>query len=168
MLRRLFLFWLVLFVAGCGYSLQVENRLPDKIESVFIEQVHNRTVQPFLETQLFRQYAREFAVQTGVTVVSDRSAADAVVESVITNYSRRNSAYRGDDEIAEYTVSMVVKTGLRRQRDGVLVWQRDLSWKSEFLADPSLEVQENRETIAIEEVCRQLAKKFVSELQAAF
>ncbi|PLX82125.1 MAG: hypothetical protein C0616_02550 [Desulfuromonas sp.] len=165
---RLVLICLVLFLAGCGYALQVENRFPDGIEAVFVEPVHNRTVQPFLETLLFRHYARELAAQPGIALVDDRATADAVIESVIRKYKRRNSAYRGDDEVAEYSVSIEVVAGLRRQKDGVLIWQRELSWSSEFLADPSLEVQENRETATVEEVCHQLAKKLVSELLAAF
>ena len=82
--------WMTLaagFMTGCGYSVGGRADLvPKTIKTISIPPFTNATTRYHLTDRLSEAIAREFASRTRYHIVSDPSAADAVLKGTVVSY----------------------------------------------------------------------------------
>jgi len=100
----LFTFHFSLFLVGCGYTLQNRTALP--FDSIQIEGIENKTIEPKLQDRLYRALTEEF-LKHGISVQSN---ADYKLSGTINLYelhvlsTRRDIASAKGDIAMEYEV----------------------------------------------------------------
>ncbi|HYV61188.1 MAG TPA: LptE family protein, partial [Bryobacteraceae bacterium] len=85
---RFFTALLPLLLVSCGYRFSAtEDALPKTIRTVSVPAFTNLTTRYKLTDQLPEAISREFITRTRYRVVSDSTAADAVLRGTVINYS---------------------------------------------------------------------------------
>ncbi|MBN1433635.1 LptE family protein [Candidatus Fermentibacterales bacterium] len=96
---------LVLLCAGCPYG--VRGNLPGHLTTVTILQMRSQTSEYGLEQQLTSLVVEAMVSDGRLAVVS--SGADAVLEAVITGFSRTPYSYTSSEVVEEYKLQISVR-----------------------------------------------------------
>jgi outer membrane lipopolysaccharide assembly protein LptE/RlpB len=161
----LFLIPLTLF--GCGYT-PVTLGPGIGVKTLFIEPLDNRTAEPFLDSQLTNSLRERFGRDRRLTLVNTRKDAEAILSGSVSSYNRKAVSYDRTDTISEYRSTMTVMASLRRVADGKILWKDNVVWSEESMNSNDRSVQEDYETIAIQEITERLAEQLYNRLQENF
>ena len=99
------------FFVGCqSYQLGHPTELP--FETIYIQPAKNDSFAPQAQTLVSTQ-VREAVIRDGrVRLIADQSAADAVLQMTVTDYTRRASARRQDDTEAAQNFDLTLRLQL--------------------------------------------------------
>jgi outer membrane lipopolysaccharide assembly protein LptE/RlpB len=100
--------------------------------------------------------------------VNTRKDAEAILSGSVSSYNRKAVSYDRTDTISEYRSTMTVMASLRRVADGKILWKDNVVWSEESMNSNDRSVQEDYETIAIQEITERLAEQLYNRLQENF
>ncbi|OFV86671.1 MAG: hypothetical protein A3J75_01080 [Acidobacteria bacterium RBG_16_68_9] len=108
----------------CGYHLVGTQRtLPAGVRSVGVGTIENRSREFGLDKTLAFAFEREVYRRGVLRLAEEPGAGDAVLTGTIRAFRTRPVAFDAQDEAVEYETEMIVDLLLRRQSDGVVVWE---------------------------------------------
>ncbi len=159
-MRRLFAFFLILLITGCGYGIQGRHsNLPADVQTIFAGSFSNLTFRPFLENEMTKATTDRFARGRVLTLVARPERADALLAGTVSGYSTVPVSYDRLDTILEYRATMNVEASLHRP-EGKVLWRGTITWSEDFAASIDKSRQEDNERAAI----RILAERLADEL----
>lgn len=169
MKRLSLLFGSVLLLWGCGYYLpQRTNYLPSEVRTIYVELFANHTFEPYVENRITNAVVDWFDSKPGLTMIEDRSRADAVLSGVVTGYTSDPVSYGRGDDITEYRSTMTIAATLRQVSSGRVLWKGSLEWSEEYPATLNKTVQEDAEAAAIQVIAERLARELYDRMTANF
>jgi lysozyme family protein len=137
---------------GCGYRLAGTGApvLPEHIKVLVVLPFENRTTRPEIEQRVTEEVARELAQRGRYEVVTDRTAADAMLDGAITSY--RTSP-------VEFSAESLATR---------VLWSQDgLVFREQFDVDPTEEFFDE-ESSALDEIARGAAGALVTSMVEGF
>ncbi|WP_303722609.1 LPS assembly lipoprotein LptE [Malonomonas rubra] len=154
-----------LLLIGCGYHFPGKGgSLPGKVKTVYIPLFVNKTKEPQLESLVSNEISVVFGRNSNISQVESLDQAEAVLEGVVSSYASKPIAYDTSDDISEYRATMTIDAVLRQVSDGRLLWQGNVSWKEEYLADDDKAIQEDFEREAIDEISLRISEELLSRM----
>lgn len=139
--------------------------MPENVETLYIPLMTNQTAEPRIEHGLASSVNRVFTRSGKVTLVEQRSAAEAVLDAKITSYTNRAVAYDNNDDISEYRSTMMIDAELvRNDSEHQVIWQKSLAWSTDYAASDNKSEQEDNEDDAIDELSSRLAEELYDQL----
>ncbi|MDY0212508.1 MAG: LptE family protein [Desulfuromonadaceae bacterium] len=154
--------WLL---SACGYHLPGRgDAIPEDVQKIYVAVLENRTAQPFIENMLTSEVRDQFTRRPGFEVVSEQDKADAVITGIIVRYSASAIAYDEKDYITEYRAVMGVDFRFERVDGSEVLWQGNVVWDEEFMADNDRAQQNNNETAAQETLSKRLASELFNRI----
>jgi outer membrane lipopolysaccharide assembly protein LptE/RlpB len=163
----LLLLLIPLALFGCGYTPVVLS--PGiGVNSLFIEPMVNRTAEPFLDTLVTNSLVERLGRDSRLTLVKKKTDAEAILSGTVSSYSRTAVSYNSTDTILEYRSTMRVNASLRRVSDDKILWKDSISWTDESINSSDRSVQEDNETIIIQEISERLAEQVYYRLHENF
>lgn len=110
--------------SGCGYTLVGQDlHVAGAVHSVSVGAIENRSREFGLDKTLAFAFEREFYRRGLLRVEEAPGAGEAVLTGTIKRFSMRPVAFDQKDEALQYEAELVVDLTLRRQADGVVIWQ---------------------------------------------
>ncbi len=156
---------LLICLAGCGYHFPGQSgALPGGVEKLYVPLLVNKTAEPRLENELNSRISEVFARSSKISQVSSPEAAEAVLRGTISSYQTRALSYDSNDDIGEYRSTMVVDVALQRTGSDEILWQKRISWSSEYSAAQDKGTQEDLEQQTIDEITLRLAEEILHQL----
>jgi len=149
----------ILLLAGCcGYSTR--SLLPSHLKAVAVLPAANTTTQPGLAEALTDSLAAAFTADRTLRV-TNTEAADLVVSTTVSNYSRTASSYTGDSvqAVSAYEVSVSAQVDVRDQTRNEQFYKGTASARVSY--DPNAKTEEQ----AAAEAIRKLASEIVRQVQ---
>jgi len=152
----------ILLLAGCcGYSTR--SLLPSHLKSVAVLPATNTTTQPGLAEALTDSLAAAFTADRTLRV-TNAEAADLVLNTTVSSYSRTASSYTGDSvqAVSAYEVSVSAQVDARDQTRNEQFYKGTAAARVGY--DPSAKTEEQ----AAGEAIRKLASEIVRQVQIAW
>ncbi len=141
----------ILLTGCCGYS--THSLLPSHLKTVAVPPVTNTTTQPGLDLALTDSLTAAFASDRTLHV-TNAEAADLVVNTTLSNYTRTASSYTGNQAVSAYQLSL-----------GAQVVARDRTRDDDFYNGPvSVQVTYDPNTKTEEQAAAEAVKKLASEI----
>jgi hypothetical protein len=154
----------ILFTAGCcGYS--THSLLPSHLKTVAVPPATNSTTQPGLAEALTDLLAAAFTADRTLHVTNSE-AADLVVNTIISNYSRTASSYTGDQAVSAYELSLSAQVDARDQTRNEEFYKGIAS--ARFTYNPDVSAGGMTEEQAADSVLAKLASEIVRQVQIAW
>jgi TolB-like protein len=158
-------------VCGCGYRLAgtgAPSYLPEHIKVLVVLPFDNRTTRPEIEQRVTEEVALELSKRGKYEVVSDRRAADAMLEGAITSY-RTSPVEFGSESLATRVEAVVTLQATLRElaTDEVLWSQRGLIFREQFDVK-STEDFFDEESLALDGIARGAAGALVTSMLEGF
>ena len=164
-MRSLLALLMLLTLVGCGYHFPGKSgSLPGGVQSLYIPLFVNRTAKPQLENKLSSRVSEVFARNGNISLVEQRSQAEAVLEGVISSYNSRAISYDQNDDISEYRATVTVEAKLRQVEDGHLLWSGIVTWDENYIAADDKGTQSDLEDEAIDEIGLRLSEELLYRL----
>jgi len=164
-MRSLLVFALSLMLCSCGYHFAEEGRLPGKVSRIYIPAVVNHSGEAYVETTLVSFISREFARYRGFSEVGNADLADAELDVTVNSLQLQAVSYDSNDDVAELNASLTIAARLTSPADQGILWSRQLSWQTTYVASDDKMVQEEGKQKAISELCQRLAEELLFQLQ---
>jgi len=163
---------LALSAAACGYGLVggagARSFLPDNIRAIMVEPFINRTARPEIEQRVTEEIAQEFSKRGRYRVVSEASAADAILEGAITSYRTSPVQFSADARATRVEAIVVLQATLReRTTDDVLWSQSGLTFREQFDVSEGTFVLD-RESEALDQIAQGAAGALVTAMLEGF
>ncbi len=169
--------WLLACVAlvagtgGCGYKLQGTGPspfLPEHIRVIDLRPFENRTTRPEIEQRVTEEIARQFSRRGQYDVATAATNADALLEGAITAYRTEPVEFNADGRAIRMLAIVTLQASLRDLSNDEVLWsQSGMTFRDEFEVPP-LGTFRDQETVAIEEIAREVAGALVSSLVEGF
>ena len=102
---------LVLFIS-CGYRFSGSEKLPQGVESLFVELLENNTTEPGVDIVVTNELKNEF-IRKYPGVLVDRDMAAAVLSGAVVGIQTETVARRGVLTALERSVSMTIDLSLK-------------------------------------------------------
>lgn len=167
--------WIILLCAvfllgGCGYRL---GGHPDEgylrgVSTIAVDMFGNRSYEPYLEDYVTEALMERFARKTGLEVTENRQKADVVLSGDVTSYRSTAIAYDSNDKITEYQSEMVIHPILMRNSDGRVLWQGDLRWNEDYLANADRALEQDNEAEAQKTIAERLSDEVFFRIRDGF
>ena len=149
----------LLFAGCCGYSTR--SLLPSHLKTVAVPPATNTTTQPGLAEALTDSLTAAFTADRTLHV-TNQEAADLVVNTTVSSYSRTPASYTGDQTVSAYELSVGARVEARdRTRDEILY---SGVASSRITYDPDVKTEED----AAAETVKKLASEIVRLVQIAW
>lgn len=165
----LLLLVLVLGSGGCGYRLAGQGSvLPSHVRALIVAPFENRTQRPEIEQLVTERVAVEFTRRGKYKVVSNRGAADAIIEGAITEY--RTAPVQFTDELLANRIEAIVRvqaTVRDLATDEILWSQGGLIFKEQYEV-PQGEDFLAEENIALDQIAQGVAAALVTSILEGF
>jgi hypothetical protein len=159
----------VLFTA-CGYRLAGTGApvLPEHIKVLVVLPFENRTTRTEIEQRVTEEVARELSKRGRYEVVTDRTAADAMLEGAITSY-RTSPVEFGAESLATRVEAVVtLQATLRELATDDVLWSQDgLVFREQFDVNPTEDFFDE-ESVALDGIARGAAGALVTAMVEGF
>jgi hypothetical protein len=157
----------ILLLAGCcGYS--THSLLPSHLKTVAVQTATNTTTQPGLAEALTDSLTTAFTADRTLRV-TNTEAADLVVNTTVSNYTRTASSYTGDSvqAVSAYELSISAQVDARDQTRNEQFYKGTASARVTY--DPNATPPNaNTEEQAAAEAIKKLASEIVRQVQIAW
>ncbi len=127
---------LTLVLAGCIYSFSPGGK--SDISTIAVAQFENKTIESGLANRMTDLVVDAF-ISDGNLEVSSISAADAVLNGILTNYKREAYTYDEADNVSQYVVRMTVDVILEAGETGDTLWTETFFSEGVYTADTESE-----------------------------
>jgi hypothetical protein len=159
-----------LLLSGCGYRLAGTggSTLPEHIRVIVVLPFDNRTNRPEIEQRVTEQVARELSRRGRYEVVTDRNAADAMLEGAITSYVTTPVEFGTDSLATRVEATVTLQAALRELATDDLLWSQDgVVFRAQFDVDPTEDFFD-RESAALDQIARGAAGSLVTAMLEGF
>lgn len=114
---------LLLFIAGCGYhfSASAPITLPRNVTDIYIQEVHNPTLEAWIDPYLRSRFRDEFTRRAMINWVDGEQAQAAVILRIIA-YSTDTELSGAQDQTLRERATVIMETEFRSMVDGSLIW----------------------------------------------
>ena len=150
---------ITLLAGCCGYSTR--SLLPSHLKTVAVSPALNTTTQPGLAEVLTDSVIAAFTADRTLRV-TNTEAADLVVSSTLSNYSRTASSYTGEQAVSAYELSVSAQVEARDQSRNEGFYKGTASARVTY--DPNAKTEEQ----AASEAIGKLASEIVRQVQIAW
>lgn len=170
MIIRIYIFTLLLFVAGCGYQFSgATHALPGDISRIKVNLFENLTAEPYLESYITASTNLRLMRQSEVVLVESQEAAEAVLQGQILQYRLAAISYDSLDNIQSYRMTVRVGASLKRLSDGKILWRGEIVRYHDFVTDgTSIIAQEDRESAAQKALSERIAEDLAWQMATGF
>jgi len=159
-----------LALVGCGYRLAGTGGsfLPEHIKVLIVLPFENRTTRPEIEQRVTEEVARELSRRGKYEVVSDRNAADAMLEGAITSYRTVPVEFGAESRATRVEAMVTLQATMRELATDEVLWsQQGLVFREQF------DVKEtegffDEESIALDQIARGAAGALVTSMLEGF
>ncbi len=156
---RVFALSIILLAGCCGYS--THSLLPSHLKTVAVPPATNSTTQPGLAEALTDSLTAAFTADRTLHVINTE-AADLVVNTTVSSYSRNASSYTGDQAVSVYELSVSAQVDARDQTRNEEFYRGVASARVTY--DPKSKTEEQ----AAAEAIGKLASEVVRQVQIAW
>ena len=172
LLFLVFLPFLSLFQAGCGYHLVGSSSfLPEEYQTLYIERMKNNTSWPDLGQRMDEALSREWVRRRRFQLVDSREAAHIVLEGSIQSISMVPVQLDERGRATQYQMTLVVSAHLvdpRGEEPKVLWEDKAFSRRTSYDVDASSVNYFDRQIQAMEEVSEELSRALVTAVLEGF
>ncbi|MCX6844251.1 MAG: LptE family protein [candidate division WOR-3 bacterium] len=158
-MRFLALGYLLLVAGCCGYSTR--SLLPSHLKTVAVPPATNTTTQPGLAEALTVELTAAFTSDRTLHV-TNAEAADLIVNTTVSSYSRTASSYTGDQVVSAYELSVSAQVQARDQTRDEEFYSGTASARVTY--DPNAKTEEQAAADAV----KKLASEVVRQVQIAW
>jgi hypothetical protein len=158
--------------SGCGYRLVGSaggaSILPEHIRAVVVIPFDNRTTRPEIEQRVTEEVARELSKRGRYAVVTDRAAADAMLEGAITTYRTSPVQFSAQGLATRVEAVVTLQATVRELATDAVLWsQQGLVFREQFDVPEGTEFFD-QETLALDEIARGAAGVVVTSILEGF
>jgi len=164
---------LCLLLASCGYRLAGQSSfIPERIGSIGVPPFENETTRAELEQRISESVLDEL-LRRGkgrFSIVAGRSDVDAVLEGVVTGYTKAPVSFGSTGRATRQEVTITARVALLETDPEIILWSQE-----NFVFRRQYDIQEggqeqffDREIVAIEALARDFAKSLVTSLLEGF
>jgi TolB-like protein len=156
---------------ACGYKLLGVGSgvIPRDVHSIVVLPFENRTNRPEIEQRVTEQLASLLARRSGYSVVTDRSAADAVLEGAVVAYHTTPVQFTSEGRANRVEVIVTLQAILRKTADDSVLWsQSGLIFKEQYDLPPETSQFFDQESVAQDEIARGAAGAVVTSILEGF
>jgi len=177
LLRFFIVMVLAAAVAGCGYTYK--SMLPDKLDSIHVQNFVNKinpdkdvssrrptySYWPGLETDVTRAVIDGFIFDRHLYIKSKKDAAMLLVGELV-DFRQLPLSYDKGDSVVEYRVEVFVDLKLYDQLSGELMWteNRFMGWSSYNVSGPNAV----SEGVGVKNAVKDLAQRVVERVVEAW
>lgn len=111
---------LLVFFAGCGYSLS--SRTNPHIQTIAVPIFENATLEKGLEQSLADRITDAFLADKKLRVVKEKDA-DSVIKGTIDRYERTPFSYDKNQNVQEYKVQLALHVLFEDRKKNRVVWE---------------------------------------------
>jgi outer membrane lipopolysaccharide assembly protein LptE/RlpB len=112
--------FIAIFLTACGYHFSGSGSLPEKVQTVAVDMLKNRTTETGLENIITNDLINEF-VRKGRSVEKNSKKADAVLSGVIESSRITTISRQAQQSAVARQVQLAVSLKLT-SRDGRVIW----------------------------------------------
>jgi len=162
---------LALSIAGCGYRVAGRgSRLPEGLKTIAVLALENRTTRHRIEQRLTEALIRELLARTKYRVVSDPSAADAVLSGEVTSIDTSAVLF---DTVTGRATTMLVTVRLKvrlvqRETQHMLYSNDNFLFREEYEISTDVASFFEEQDPAVERLARDFAAALVAALLENF
>ncbi len=161
---------LLSLISSCGYKLSADNSyLPDNINTVYIENPINSTYEPNLSIILKNAIIEDLKLEPNVTIVSNKSNAQAYIKTEIISYSAVPSSYNASGFASTYSCNISIKLSLIAKNGKKLIFDKVLTSSTNYSAPANTNINsissiESAKLVATKSTIADLASLIREEL----
>lgn len=157
-------------LCGCGYALVgTTSALPEHIKVIAVLPFENRTTRPEIEQRVTEEVASQLSRRRRYRVVTDRTAADAVLEGAVTQYRTTPVQFTADGRASRVEVVVTIQAALREAATDEVLWsQAGLIFKEQYDVPPQTTGFFDRESVAQTEIAQGVAGVLVTSIFEGF
>lgn len=158
-----------LAVGSCGYGLVGQATvLPEHVRRIVVLPFENRTARPEIEQRVTEEVAREMSKRGKYGVVTDRNAADAMLEGAVTGYRTVPVRFSSSGLATRVEAVVTLQATLRDLANDVILWsQNGLVFREQFDVEEGAEFVD-QETTALDEIAQGVASALVTSILEGF
>jgi TolB-like protein len=157
---------------SCGYRLSGANAnpaIPASLKVVAVIPFENQTKRPEIEQRVTEEVARELSKRGGYRVITDRDAADALLEGAVVGFDTRPVQFNNQGRAIRVETVVRLRSTLRDVRSGNPLWSQDgLVFREQYDVPETEDNFFDRETLALDELARGAAGALVASIFEGF
>jgi len=165
-----FLFVLLFFIAGCGYT--TKSLLPSNLKTIYVDNLVNKikVTDESSDDRMYRGYhpgmeleatrtIRDKYLSDGNLKIADTQTADLILTGELVDFRNEALRYARNNDIEEYRVRIVVNLKMTNAKNGTVRWtENNFAGESLYRTTGTLA---KSETTAIQEANDDLARRVV-------
>lgn len=167
-------------LGGCGYHLRKDLAPPAGVHTIAVPTFSNRTYEPGLELPFTEQLRGEMMKGSGITLVTDRGAADAIVSGEVLSFRAvptvlvKPPSFPQDRRLpTRYRALVEVKVSLVSTKTGEVLWEDTLEGTEEYDAGQAPEgfeplAREGQQRQAIAAIAQDLMREAYDRMMTDF
>lgn len=156
---------LLVCLAGCGYHFPGQSEsLPGDVEKLYVPLFVNKTTESGLENKLSSRISEVFARSSKISQVVSEEKAEAILLGTISRYESRALSYDKNDDISAYRSTMTADVILQRVGSKEILWEKKVSWNSDYNAAQNKGTQEDLKQLAIDDITLRLSEEILHQL----
>jgi TolB-like protein len=160
---------LLCWLPGCGYRVVGSgSTLPEHIKIIAVLPFENNTTRPEIEQRVTEEVAKEFSRRRRYDVVTDRAAADAVLEGAIASYRTTPVLFTEAGRATRVEAVVSIRATMRDTENDEVLWsQSGLIFKEQFDVPETGEFFD-QESVALDDIARGAAGALVTSILEGF
>jgi TolB-like protein len=158
-------------LAGCGYALVgTTSMLPEHVRIIAVVPFENRTNRPEIEQRVTEEVASQLSRRRRYSVVTDRAAADAVLDGAVTQYRTTPVQFTAEGRASRVEVVVTIQATLRETASDDVLWsQSGLIFKEQYDLPPEETAQFfDQESATQTEIAQGVAEVLVASIFEGF
>ena len=157
-------------LAGCGYALVgTTSMLPEHVRVIAVVPFENRTNRPEIEQRVTEEVANQLSRRRRYSVVTDRTAGDAVLDGAVTQYRTTPVQFTAEGRASRVEVMVTIQAALREVVSDEVLWsQAGLIFKEQYDLPPETTQFFDQESVAQTEIAEGVAGVLVASIFEGF
>jgi len=154
---------------SCGYHLSgAANPLLQNIKIIAVLPFENRTNRPEIEQRITEKVTEELTRRGRYRVVTDRTAADAVLEGAVTSYRTSPVQFTSAGRATRVEASVTLQATLRNTFKDEILWsQSGLIFKEQYDVPESGQFVD-QESLALDDIAKGAAGVLITSILEGF
>lgn len=160
---------LLLLQSGCGYRVASKNRTASGITTLSILPLENETTTYEVEQILTRSLAQAFVEKSGFQIISDPSAADAVLKGVVSMVSATPVIFGRETFGSTFLVTLNARVELQDRKSGAVLFKNDhYVFREQYIINVDVKNFFSELNPALERIARDFASSVVTTILEGF